>query len=419
MDYKKLLIISNAAISDSNSNGRTIKNLIYGWDKLKLAQFYTYGNPDFDVCDNYYRVSDNEALKSFIKLKSFGGKTENINITTVAKQKSQSKKIKKTPLKSLLREIVWGTNAWNKQNFKKWVDDFSPEVIFLFMGDTSFLLNIAMDIAKKKNIPLIVYSCENYYFKNYNYLTKKKSFIYTVFHKKYVRTVKRLSNVAESFVFISEALMNCYKNEFPHIEADFIMTASGLQDLKPNSGSLITYAGNLGIGRHKALIEIGNALQEIDKSLKITLFGKSPNKEIGDMLVNCEGIDYKGLVPYSEVISAIQNSKIVIHTEYKDEFYIEDLKYAFSTKISDCVSSGVPFFCYASRKLPFTDFLIDNKCAIITESKDELAEKLKVILFDENERELLIANAKVTAQKYFNQNRNLEKFRDIISNSRG
>lgn len=416
MKTKKLLIISNAAVTDSESNGRTIKNLINGWDKEKLAQFCTYGNPDLNTVPNCYRVTDSQALKSLLKFRAFGGVVAEKDISQAAGENSSQnrKKVRKTPFSMLLRELVWSLGLLESKSFKNWLDEFNPEAVFVFMGDSSFLLNIAMDIAKKKNIPLFVYSCENYYFKDFNYLTKRKSLFYALMHYKYVKTVKKLSRKAKSFMFISEALMDCYKREFPNISADFIMTASELKDLEIKNGNLITYAGNLGIGRHKALIEIGNALQGIDKSLKISLYGKFPNSQIETETLSCEGIAYKGLVPYSEVVEAIQNSRLLIHTEYNDDFYLKDLKYAFSTKISDCITSGVPFFCYAPKELPFTDFLKKNDCAFVAHNNDELTETLKTALSDKEKRQEKVNNAKKTAEKYFNADKNTEKFRCIV-----
>ncbi len=413
MNFKRLLVISNAAINDYDSNGRTIKNLINGWSKEKLAQFCTYGSPDLSALADCYRVSDAQALKSLLKLKSLGGRIE-AQEDSVPVNAQNDKKIKKTPFSMLIRELIWSLKAWKGKAFKNFVNDFNPEAIFVFMGDNSFILNIAMDLAKKRNIPLFVYSCEDYYFKNYNYITKRKSLFYSLFRSQYVRTFKKLTKKAKSFIFISEALMNCYKNEFPNINADFVMTASALENFGYKNGELITYAGNLGIGRHKALIQIGNALQSIDKNLKISVYGKFPDSKVEEETLNCSGIDYKGLVPYSEVVSAISNSRLLLHTEYNDEFYIKDLKYAFSTKISDCVTSGVPFFCYAPSQLPFTDFLKQNNCAFVVHNKEELCEVLKSALFDEEKRKEKTENAKVTAEKYFDAEKNAEKFRRIV-----
>ena len=51
--YPKVLVISNECFSNESSNGRTLKNLFYGWPINKLAQFYIISKkPDFQTCNN-------------------------------------------------------------------------------------------------------------------------------------------------------------------------------------------------------------------------------------------------------------------------------------------------------------------------------------------------------------------------------
>ena len=62
---KKILIISNNCLSQEGSNGRTIDNIIHGWRSDKVAQFYIQdAYPDSSICENYFRVTDIDALKS-------------------------------------------------------------------------------------------------------------------------------------------------------------------------------------------------------------------------------------------------------------------------------------------------------------------------------------------------------------------
>ena len=54
MQYPRLLIISNECLSSVSSNGRTLRNLLIGWPKEKLAQFHIRRTaPDHSVCDRF------------------------------------------------------------------------------------------------------------------------------------------------------------------------------------------------------------------------------------------------------------------------------------------------------------------------------------------------------------------------------
>ena len=66
--FPRILVISNNCFSKTNSNGRTLGNFFTGWPKDRLAQFYIQNEiPDFDVCEQFFRVTDSEAMKALLK----------------------------------------------------------------------------------------------------------------------------------------------------------------------------------------------------------------------------------------------------------------------------------------------------------------------------------------------------------------
>lgn len=66
--YPKVLVISHNCFSTSGSNGRTLGNFFVNWPKEAIAQFFIFNEiPDSSVCENYFRVTDTEALKAFYK----------------------------------------------------------------------------------------------------------------------------------------------------------------------------------------------------------------------------------------------------------------------------------------------------------------------------------------------------------------
>lgn len=62
----KLLIASNEPLSNSTSNGRTLRNLLLDIPKEQIAQFYIHGTPDLSVCSTLYSVTDRDALNAFL-----------------------------------------------------------------------------------------------------------------------------------------------------------------------------------------------------------------------------------------------------------------------------------------------------------------------------------------------------------------
>ncbi len=410
MTEKKILIISNACFSNSDSNGRTLAKLFQAFPQEQLAQIFVYGTPDFDVCKNYYQISDRDALRSFIKQKQYGGiiqeRTKNFTQET-------AKKRKRTPFKMLLREIAWKFGRWKGKNLRKWIEEFDPDALFLSLADNVFFCRLAKRIAKERKIPVYVYSTEDYVFKKHNYLTKRPSLFYRWFRRWLRRGYKKLTPYVKYGIFNTPLLMSAYQEAYPYpctcifgqSDIDYVENVDIPEEIT------VSYLGNLGVGRHVPLVEIANTIREIDEKVKLDVYGRLPEGEAKESIEACENIRYKGFVSYEEVVEIIHKSTLLVHAEQNDPFYSKDLKYAFSTKIADSVCSGTPFLIYARKDLACTDFLEKNQCAFVAETSEALKKELYKALTDRSAREEVVKRAYLARTKYFTQN---NRFKELI-----
>lgn len=323
--------------------------IFYQLAKESLAQFYIYNEvPDSPVCDNYFRVTDTEALKAFYKGTKVGRTVKNevvidkIEGNDLLLSKVYKRHRRKTSFNYIARNFIWDSNRWKSQKFIDWIDEFKPDILLLQIGDFSFMFKISMTIAKERNIPIVLYNSEDYYFKN------KQSFspLYYLYRSQYVWQFETLMSYASHTIYICDKLQDTYNRQFNH-ESTVLMTATNmvplLQDKKDNDPFVVSYLGNLGLGRHESLIDIAKTLQEIDPNLYLDVYGKIPTEYVKSAFENCTGIRYKGLVSYQEVIQIMQKSDLLVHAENFSEFSKRDLKHAFSTKIADCLASGTCF----------------------------------------------------------------------------
>lgn len=265
-------------------------------------------------------------------------------------------------------------------------------------------MDAAREVAKRYNIKITIYTTEDYYFKGYNYLTRRKSLFYNVF----IRSLKKAYKKAEPFVkkgfFNTPLLTKCYDDEFS-FDCECIFAKSDI-DFKEASAKVdknsvrVSYLGNLGLNRHLPLIEIANALSEISPAAKLDVYG-SATEIVQDALCANENIAYKGFVSYEDVVKIIHESDLVVHAEYDEPFNLLDLKAAFSTKIPDSISSGTPLLVYANENLACTDFVIKNQCAFVAKNSSELKNTLNEALFNEEKRGQIIAQSKKVKDEYF------------------
>ena len=177
----------------------------------------------------------------------------------------------------------------------------------------------------------------------------------------------------------------------------------------------ISYLGNLRLNRHIALIDIAKALSEIDNSLVLDIYG-NPDEEIKTILERETNIRLHGFISYSEVIDVIHKSTLLIHAEYADNFYNRDLKYAFSTKITDSVCSGTPLFMYTPNELACTRFVLAEGCAFHVERREELLRVLRTALFDEESRRTIVNNALRVKEQFFTNRGALKTYIEGIIN---
>lgn len=426
-------MIANACFSDQTSNGRTLKGLFGGAEPEQLAQFFVYGDPDFNICRRYYQVSDREALASLNPFGTYGGpvgagggfgaaeagtdRPLGEADSGAGRKKGDGREVggtetapmgvaHKTPMKMLAREAVWLLGRWKGHRLREWIEGFRPERLCLFLANNTFLIRLAVEIGQRYRIPLLVYSTEGYCFMDYNYFTNRPSVLYKLYYGWLYGSYRRSAR------FVSEGFFNCTLLRDRYAEAfgypcRCVMNGSEIDFVDrrtPEGTPVVSYLGNLGLGRHRALMEIARALQETDPKLYLDIYGAAPDEEARGELEACPGVRFHGFVSYGEVVRIIHESSLLVHAEWNDERVNRDLKYAFSTKIADSLCSGTPLLIYANEGLAETVFLKENGCAFVVHERDRLKAALEQALTDWEMRGRVIDRAMAVQERYFRGN---------------
>lgn len=419
MRKPRVLIISNNALSLSDSNGRTLQSFLLGWPSDRLAQFYIQNSrPDFTVCQNFFQVTDRQALQAFLGRGPAGGPVSRIPLRSAKIADKNHHRPARTPLTMLARELVWNSYRWMGRAFQSWVADFKPEVVLLQAGDCGFMFRLAQNVARQYHAPLVIYNSEAYYFKENDYFRSKglEHWCYPLFHRRFCRQFRETVSAAAYSIYICQALQADYDREFG-LPSETIYTATTVQKAdtqKQGTGFTVSYLGNLGVGRHVPLTEIANALQEISPQLYLDIYGKIPNQEVRTALNACQGIRYRGFVDYERVQEIMRNSDLLIHSENFSGFYRADLKYAFSTKIADSLASGTCFLLYAPPEMACTRYLRENEAAWVVCDQKKLKETLRVLVESPQERQRYLGQAAVLVEQNHRAEKNAERFQTVL-----
>ena len=132
----KVLVISNNALSMTNSNGRTLGLLLSSIEKENLMQFCIKEESiSKELITNSYCISDTMIIKGLFK-KEIISRSLPFTFDKVI-TKNEIKTINKTTWKFLVRELIWEIKL-KKLDFLKKALEFKPDVIIFQLGNSAF-----------------------------------------------------------------------------------------------------------------------------------------------------------------------------------------------------------------------------------------------------------------------------------------
>ncbi len=389
--------------------------LFRGWPKDKLAQFcFNTDGPYWEVCDNYYGVSDKAALRSFFTLRPAA--RDDFSHWT-AGGGSKGKSLQRNALFSLARHLVWSSGLWRGKAFYGWLDALSPKIVVIQSGDTAFTHNLARKIARRYDAKLVFFNTEGTYFlkKNFLYKGPLDCIFFPIYRRIYRKAYRRAMQAASYCVYHHEMIKRDNDRVF-NVPGCVIHTSTEVKtSSRPfdTEHPVISYFGNFAYGRDEALIEAGSFLQKLPGKPVIRVFGKADETQ-ASRLTQADGIDYRGFIPYEDVVKEMDSSDILLHMESQDEYYAENLRYGFSTKIADSLASGKPFVVYSSPGIACAEYLSKNECALVTWDEATFTDAIRAVIEDRETRERLVERGLAVVSSNHNGKKNTAKFHEAL-----
>ena len=375
-----------------DSGIHTQTDLFKFYDKNKIAQIYTKSDlPNTPVCNSFFRISENEIIKSVIKRNAVGKRVYNGQKVDEATQKAIKEEAalytkahkKKSWTLTLARELVWSLGKWKTKALQAFIDEENPDIYFIPIYPVIYMGKLQLYILKKHPKPYVCYLWDD----NFSYKPCRGNLL-SYIHRYFLRkTVKKLAvNCTEMFTMTS--------TQKKEIDSEFninsILLTKGInydnlefKEKELSSPIRMVYTGNLFIGRAASLVEISKALAEINKDgEKITLDIYSPTVMDSKTMeyLNSNGCHFNGNVPKSEVDSIQQSADIVVFVESLKKDHRFDARLSFSTKLTDYFKNGKCIFAIGDKTIAPIEYLRQNDCAIIANEYNEIAPQLKRII---------------------------------------
>lgn len=416
----KVLVISHNPFSKDENNGRTLYELFSCFKKCNIAQLFFHDDvPDFNICNNYYKITDFDVFKSILNCKK-PGKTVELADTKKTKKQQKVYEIgsKKRSYTILGRNLIWSFNAWFTSTLKQWLIKFSPDIIFCYVGNYIFSLKIALKIAGFLNVPVVNYIVDDYYI-NKKLYSGLFGFINGGLYSFYLK--KLLTNRAN--ICINDKMADIYRDKFVG-KFYTLYTASSIKpffDKTPASKIKMSFLGNISHNRYKSIIEIGKAIYSNGLSIDFNIYTGEIREWILEPLLKGVGYTVRGKISYSEVLKIMEDSDILVHVEAFDKKNIDSVRYSFSTKIADSLSSNRTLFAYGPADVASVQYLIKNNCALVATKYEDMVKLLK----DISNNPLLICHTRAKAREIafnkhssiHNQEKLLKIFQECLSYS--
>ncbi len=428
--YPRVLIVGTIPYN-KNTSSRAFDAYFHNWEKENLRQIFSNTKkPVKGHCSSLYQITDQRLLKRrFGRVKEVGvifndeelpidWENSNLEVGNKFVEWLYQLGSKESSLKHLGRKWVWKKKYWDTEQLRSWLDEFKPDCVFLAFSDDFFILEIALFVAERYNIPIMSCIGDDYYFND----QKSISILYHIYRKKYKKLVDRvLKRKGSSAIYIGDKIRDKY-NEFFGLNGQTIYLSSDIvrhEFRYINKENLkISYCGNIRLGRNKSLVDIANALQSINSQYKLDVYSAEKNTEYTSILSACEGINYYGAIPYKQVMGVMRESDIVIIVEGFGKKDVSTVKYSLSTKAADSMATGGQILVYGSANAGVIEYMKSTQCAVVCTNRIELKEKIEELLSDLKLQKQLYDKAVEVFQENHNKEKNLQlvenMFEDLV-----
>ena len=426
--HPKVLVISHNVLGFSTNMGKTMMDFFTGWPQDEIAQLYFYNEvPAPGVCQCYFRITDFDMLESIFKFKNPGMafcdkiiEADGMFAKSEAGVQASFYQLgaKRKPYGYFFRNLLWKTRKWKTRELISWIDEYNPEIVFYAAGDYTFSMKIALNISREKNIPLVTYFGDDFYFLENS---TKLSFFEQVNRENFSRQLEELFSYLTTFTAATDKLNERYSKYFGKTGYAILNSARILKEkaveVRGNEILKISYIGTLILNRWRGLVDIGRCLRKVGLVLDVYSMEKDP--KILSQLTIVNGIRFQGRIPPEDVGEVIRASTIVVHVEAMDWMSKRLTKYSLSSKIGDYLGSGVCLFAYGPSDVASIEYLRENDVACVCRSENELQDKLEGILKNAELRQHYINNALKLAAARHDLTTNADSFYEMVRDAMG
>ena len=426
MTRPRLLIVGTTPYNTKDQS-RSFDAFFHYWEKDKIAQIFCKPqSPVKGHCGTLFQITDYRMLQRWKGKKLETGKVyyyEELPESNESDQRTDETGfaprayrfgLQHSPLTHLLRGLLWRKKFWCTEALNNWLDNFSPECVFLSFSDDYFIPQIALYVAERYNIPIVSSILDDYYF-NTRFSLSPLYWWYKLTYKKLIRKVLAHKGSA---IYISDKIRNKYNGDFG-LDGETVYLTSTIKrkSFTPinDENPLITYFGNIGMGRNHSLNEIGYALGQVDPKYKLEVYSGDKDPALYEIFKSNPNVFYGGMIPYEQVQEKMQKSDVTVIVEGFKAKDINLSRYSLSTKAADALASGATILTYGSQECGIVEYMQSTKASFVCTDKSRLVGTIRQMLERRDLQEEYYHQAIVMTDEHHNIKKSCETVEMIVA----
>ena len=409
----KVLLIAAQPFRPSE-NSRSVMTCFSAFDPQEVVQVFSDARtPIKGLASQYFQITDKRLLKRrFKKEPDVIFHRETLSETEAEAVNLRPKLFRKRGgFYRLLRAVIWKKKYWDTQKLESFVEDFSPDLVYVCWGPDLWQMDLAIHFATERKLPLVV-SIMDDCFANFG---KRRSLWDKKYERLFRETFSKLLSLNPCGVYISEKIRDKYHSEFC-LDGIVVPVASSWAVRQPDVSSFLrgpfTYMGNLESGRDEALYAFAQALAKADKKEKVLVYSKDCEK--AKKRLPSPNIEWMAPLPYDQLPEIEAKAGVLISCEGFSQENIDKARYSLSTKVGDCLRSGKVLLSLGPVGAGSVDYLKEKDAALFCTSLDAMDQFIEGMYANTEEELLALVQRELQAGMEFDLKTNAEKVRDYL-----
>lgn len=418
----RILAISRAPWRNDNSIGNTFTDLFQDIPNAKIYSLCMREQPpQNDVAERHFYISEKQMVRRLLGKKSLVGQEnspQSVDDGSEITVYDTAKKYANTLL-LVIREMLWSIGGWENEHICRYIDEVHPDILFFPVFGCYYPHKVLRYIHSMTDAKIVLFHADdNYSLKQYS--LSPFFWLYRFGLRKWVRRSVRIANLQYCISDVQKAdyerAFDCECKLLTKF-ADF----SGEPPLKNKYGTplQLVFTGNININRWKSLEILADVLERInDDGIKaqLRIYTATPlTKSMKTALSRKETSFLMGSVPATEIPRIQSEADILVHAEGTDMKSRLAVRQSFSTKIVDYLKAARTIIAIGPKEAASIKHLLDNNCAIVAANKQELYEKLNMLIHNEQQLHIYATRAYLCGRCFHDKNQQLTMLQEDLN----